>query len=169
MHAWPLFMIEFGSSAGIAVARSASSRMIAADLPPSSRVQRLSCAPQSAPIRFPAAVEPVKLILSTSRCVTRCSPTPRPAATMLTTPAGSPTSSITSARRYASSGVSGAGFSTTVEPDASAGPIFNMIVKSGTFHGTMQPATPTGSRRTSTGPSAPSRKSSNWYSRARFV
>ena len=39
--------------------RSASSRMIAADLPPSSRVQRFSCSPQSAPIWRPAAVEPV--------------------------------------------------------------------------------------------------------------
>ncbi len=68
-------MIELGSRPGIAVARSASSRMIAADFPPSSRVRRLSCAPHSAAIRFPAAVEPVKLILSTSRCVTRCSPT----------------------------------------------------------------------------------------------
>ena len=34
--------------------RSASSRTIAADLPPSSRVQRLSCSPQIAPILRPA-------------------------------------------------------------------------------------------------------------------
>ena len=87
---------------------------------------------------------------------------------MLSTPAGSPASSTTSASRYASSGVSGAGFSTTVEPDASAGPSFSMVMNSGTFHGTIAPTTPTGSRRTSAGPSTPWRHSSNAYSRARL-
>ena len=120
-HASPLFMSAFGMSPGIVVERSASSRMIAADLPPSSRVQRLSCSPQSAAIFLPATVDPVNEILSTSGWVTMCSPTSRPACTMLSTPAGSPASCTASASRYALSGVSGAGFSTTVEPDASAG------------------------------------------------
>ena len=40
------------------VARSASSRMIAADLPPSSSVQRFSCSPHSAAICLPATVRP---------------------------------------------------------------------------------------------------------------
>ncbi len=44
-------------------------------------------------------------------------------------------------------GVSGAGFSTTVQPAASAGPIFAMLRYSGTFHGVIAPTTPTGSRR----------------------
>ena len=51
--------------------RSASGSTIAADLPPSSRLQRLSCSPHSAAIRRPARVLPVKLILSTSGCLTR--------------------------------------------------------------------------------------------------
>ncbi len=165
-HASPLFMSALGIRPGIAVERSASSRMIAADLPPSSRVQRFSCSPHSAAIFFPATVEPVKEILSTSGWVTMCSPTSRPACTMLSTPAGSPASCTASARRYAFSGVSGAGFSTMVEPEASAGASFSMVTNSGTFHGTMAPTTPTGSRRTSVGPSTPWRRSSNAYSRA---
>src|SRR5213595_564023 len=71
-------------------ARSASSRMIAADLPPSSRVTRLSCWPQTVAMDRPAAVEPVKETLSTSLCATRYAPTSRPAGTMLTTPSGTP-------------------------------------------------------------------------------
>ena len=58
---------------------SASSRMIAADLPPSSRLTRLSCSPQRAAIRRPVAVEPVNAILSTPGWRTSASPTSRPA------------------------------------------------------------------------------------------
>ena len=141
--------------------RSASSRMIAADLPPSSSVQRLSCSPQMAPILRPATPEPVNEILSVSGWRTRYSLTSRSACTMLSTPAGSPASCTISARRYASSGVSGDGFSTTVEPDARAGPSFSDVTNSGTFHGTIAPTTPTGSRRTSVGPRMPGRRSSN--------
>ena len=65
MQAWPLFMMAFGSRFGSVAARSASSRMIAADFPPSSSVHRLSRSPQRPPIRLPAAVEPVNEILST--------------------------------------------------------------------------------------------------------
>ena len=38
---------------------SASSRMIAADLPPSSRLTRLSCSPHSVAMRRPTALDPV--------------------------------------------------------------------------------------------------------------
>ena len=79
MQACPLFMMALGSSVGIVVARSASSRMMAADLPPSSSVQRLRRSPHSPPMRLPPTPEPVKLILSTPGCVTRCSDTSRPA------------------------------------------------------------------------------------------
>ena len=48
-----------------AVSMSMSSRMTAADLPPSSRVQRAIRSPQMEAMRRPAAVEPVKVILST--------------------------------------------------------------------------------------------------------
>jgi hypothetical protein len=51
--------------------RSASSRMIAADLPPSSRETGRSSRPQISAICRPAAVEPVKATLSMSGCCTR--------------------------------------------------------------------------------------------------
>ena len=67
---------------------------------------------------------------------------------MLTTPGGKPTSTISSARRSDDSGVSSLGFSTTVLPAASAGPIFQLQNISGKFHGTICPTTPSGSRLT---------------------
>jgi len=88
---------------------------------------------------------------------------------MFTTPGGRPANEIASASSTASSGVSGAGFNTTVAPAASAGPSFSIAVNCGTFHGTMAATTPTGSRRTSAAPIMPERTSSNGYSRARRV
>ncbi len=44
------------------------------------------------------------------------------------------------------SGVSSAGLTTKVQPQASAGAIFHMPIMSGKFHGTMAATTPTGSR-----------------------
>ena len=55
----------------------------------------------------------------------------------------------------ASSGVSGAGLSTMVEPEARAGASLSMAMNSGTFHGMMPAATPTGSWRTRVGPIMP--------------
>ena len=138
-------------SCGMVSSRLASSQTMAADLPPSSRVQRLSCSPQMAPILRPAAVEPVKLTLSMSGWRTRCSPTSRSAGTMFTTPAGTPASMRTSARMLASRGVSGAGLSTMVEPEAIVGPSLSAVMNSGTFQGMMPAQTPTGSRRTRIG------------------
>ena len=57
-----------------------------------------------------------------------------------------PASSASAAKRRAESGVSSAGFSTTVLPAASAGPSFQAAIASGKFHGTIRPTTPTGSR-----------------------
>ena len=45
------------------------------------------------------------------------------------------------------SGASSAGLSTTVQPVASAGPIFQIVALSGPFHGMIAPTTPTGSFR----------------------
>src|SRR4029450_11703726 len=61
----------------ITVARSASSRTMAADFPPSSSETRFTCSPQSWMIRRPAAVDPVNATLSVPGWVTRCSPTAR--------------------------------------------------------------------------------------------
>jgi len=50
--------------------------------------------------------------------------------------------------RSVESGVSSDGFSTTVLPAASAGPIFQLVNISGKFHGTICPTTPIGLRCT---------------------
>ena len=67
---------------------------------------------------------------------------------MLTTPGGMPASTMSSATRSELSGVSSAGFMTTVLPAARAGPIFQLQNMSGKFQGTIIPTTPSGSRRT---------------------
>ena len=87
-QAWPLFISAVNRRPSMVAARSASSSTIAADLPPSSRLTRLSCSPHTDAILRPAAVEPVNATLSMPGWATRCSPTSRPAATMLTTPGG---------------------------------------------------------------------------------
>src|ERR1700739_1224228 len=66
---------------------------------------------------------------------------------MFPTPAGNPASMIRSPRRSAESGVCSAGFSTTVQPVASAGPSFQAAISRGKFHGMSCLTTPTGSRR----------------------
>jgi hypothetical protein len=63
----------------------------------------------------------------------------------LTTPGGTPASRQSSPSRSGVNGASSAGFSTTVQPVASAGPIFQIDAVSGPFHGMMAPTTPTGS------------------------
>jgi len=102
----------------------ASSSSTLADLPPSSRKIFFTVAEASSITRRPVAVEPVKVTMSTrgseaSSSPSRCSED----ATMLTTPGGI---SVFSATRrpiaVALHGVSGAGFSTMVQPAASAGP-----------------------------------------------
>ena len=89
----------------------------------------------------------MKAILSTPGCLTRASPavSPKPG-TMLITPAGKPASSASSPIRSAVSGVCSAGFRTTVQPAASAGPHFQATISIGKFQGMICPATPTGSR-----------------------
>jgi hypothetical protein len=66
-----------------------------------------------------------------------------PPGTMFTTPLGTPARSQISANRMAVSGVNSAGFSTTVQPAAKAGAIFQASISSGKFHGMICPTTPT--------------------------
>jgi hypothetical protein len=97
-------------------------------------------------IDLPTSVDPVKHTLRTAGCVTNRCPTtlPLPGSTV-NTPSGSPASSASSPSRIAVSGVSSAGFSTTVLPAASAGPKPQAAIGIGKFHGTMIPTTPSGS------------------------
>ena len=82
--------------------------------------------------RFPARVEPVNDTMSTRGCEAMASPTTGPTpVTRLNTPAGRPTSSMISARMKALSGATSLGFSTTVQPTASAGATLAAIWCSG--------------------------------------
>src|SRR5262249_34159749 len=80
------------------------------------------------------AGEPVKPTCATSGCpISRLPATePFPGST-LTTPSGIPASSASSPSRSAESGVTSAGLRTTVLPQASAGPSFQLAMLSGKF------------------------------------
>ena len=129
--------------------------MTFADLPPSSSVTRLIVPAAPCITRRPTSVEPVNAIFATSGCSIRRWPTTEPFPTStLTTPSGIPASRQSSPRRIAESGVSSAGFRTTVFPHASAGPSFQLAMFAGKFHGTMSPTTPSGSRNVAATPPA---------------
>ena len=118
--------MQLFTPAAIAFSNGASSSTTNADLPPSSRHTFLMPAPATEATRLPAATEPVKLTMSTPGCEAMASPTTRPVPeTRFSTPAGRPISLADSARMKALSGASSAGFSTTVQPAASAGAILH--------------------------------------------
>ena len=101
-------------------------------LPPSSSVTRLMSSAAIRMISTPVAVEPVNATLSMPGCLTRCAPIVGPSpGTTLITPAGKPTSFASSASRSADSGVAASGLSTTVQPAASAGASFHVVIISG--------------------------------------
>ena len=75
--------------------------------------------------------------------------------TTFRTPAGRPASIASSATRRAVSEVCSAGLTIIEQPAASAGPIFQAIIRSGKFHGNTAPTTPMGSRTTSASASSP--------------
>ena len=107
---------------------SASSRIIFALFPPSSRVTLFTVSDASFETLTPAAVEPVKLTISTSGCEEIDFPISLPCPeTKLNTPLGSPQSCMISARMNAFSGASLDGFSIIVQPEANAGATFPII------------------------------------------
>ena len=65
--------------------------------------------------------------------------------TRLNTPAGTPAASMISAKIWAENGAISDGFSTMVQPTASAGATLQAIWLIGQFHGVMKPQTPIGS------------------------
>ena len=124
--------MQWLTPAAIALPNGASSSTTNADLPPSSRQTFRMPAPATAATRLPAACDPVKLTMSISGCDAIASPTTRPGPdTRLNTPAGRPISRAASASWKALSGASSAGFSTTVQPAASAGAILHTTWWSG--------------------------------------
>lgn len=120
---WPAWVTMLNAANMAAAAKSASSSMITADLPPNSRKTRLTVWLAAAMILRPTAVDPVKVITSTSGLVVSASPTAGPEElSTFTTPGGmSVWLAINSPNASVISGVSGAPLSTTVHPAASAG------------------------------------------------
>ncbi len=154
-QSWPALPNTANGADAAAASRSASAYTTLADFPPSSRVTRLIVSAAPAAIERPTSVEPVNAILATSGCSTRRCPHTDPGpATTLTTPSGSPASTAIRSSSSAVSGVSSAGFSTTVLPAASAGATFHEAITSGKFHGTIIPTTPSGSRKVMSTPPA---------------
>ena len=128
---------------------SADSKMMFADLPPSSSATGLRLRPALAAMARPVAVPPVKPTMSMPGWLTSASPVtlPRPL-TRLTTPGGRPASCITSIMRRTDNGVYSDGFSTQVLPKGMQVATRMEDSASGAFHGEMTAATPFGSRVT---------------------
>ena len=153
MRVWPTqacpeFIRPEKISIGSVESRSASSRMIAADLPPSSSVHGLSFSAAILPISLPTALDPVKVNLSSAGLSVNARPVSTPPGTTESTPSGRPASANTSAIRLVVSGVSAAGLSTMVQPASRAGPSLLAARKNGTFQATTAPTTPMGSLST---------------------
>ena len=147
---WPAWVITWKAVLPTPVSRSASSRTMAADLPPSSRKTRVRLAAAAVMTFWPVAVEPVKDTTSTRGSDESRAPMAWSAeATTLSTPGGRSVSSVAiRPRSVAVHGVSGAGLSTTVQPAASAGATLARLICMGKFHGVTAPTTPAASRRT---------------------
>ena len=123
---WPECEIAAYEQNIAAIARSPSSSSTNADLPPSSRNTRFTVALAAAMIWRPTGVEPVNDTTSTSGWVVSSAPTAlSDDVRTFTTPGGmSVASAISLPSASVAHGVSGAPFSTTVQPAASAGASF---------------------------------------------
>src|ERR1700676_4200992 len=120
------------SAPSTAASQSASAKKMFGDLPPSSRVTRFNVSAALLTIIFPTAALPVKAILSTPGWLTSAAPATSPAPfTTFTTPGDNPTSSSQLANSSAANGVCSAGFSTQVQPAASAGASFHAAISNG--------------------------------------
>ena len=128
-----------------AASRSASSNTMNGALPPSSSESFLIVPAHCAISTLPIAVDPVNDSFRTTGFAVSSPPISAAGPVMtLKTPLGKPARSASSASASAENGVCDAGFSTTVQPAASAGPAFRVIIASGKFQGVMHATTPTG-------------------------
>src|SRR5690606_9626538 len=96
----------------------------------------------------PVASEPVNVTWSTPGWATSHSPASRAPPIVLNTPGGKPARANSSANFITDTGACSEGLTTIVQPAASAGASFQVSSRSGEFHGTIAPTTPTGSRVT---------------------
>ena len=128
LHDCPEFVHIPKTSRDIDCTKSASSRMILADLPPNSCATRLTVGAAFRATSMPARVEPVNETMSILGCDEIAAPTVGPSPlTRLNTPAGTPASSIISANKIALNGATSDGLSTIVQPAARAGATLHAI------------------------------------------
>ena len=149
MHVWPLLRNLQISAPATASSRSASSKTMNGALPPSSSDTFFTCFAHCAISSFPTSVEPVKPSLRTIGLPVSSPPiTGASSAAPVTswkTPSGRPASRPSCAIASAVSGVCSAGFSTIVQPAASAGADLRVGIAAGKFHGVIPAVTPIGS------------------------
>src|SRR6202047_2737663 len=152
LHDWPELLNMCMTPPVTALVRSAPSRMMFGDLPPSSWLTRLTVGAARLATSIPARVEPAHEIMSMFGCSLMAAPTsgPRPL-TRLNTPFGTPASCRISAKINADVGVNSDGLRIMVQPAASAGATLQAIWFSGQFHGVIMPITPTHSRTPNAG------------------
>ncbi len=120
---WPPFWTMALTITGAAASRSASSKTICGDLPPSSSVQGMWFRAAAIWTCSPTSGEPVKLMKSTPGCSESARPatSPRPV-TILMAPGGKPVSVASSPMRNMVRQASSAGLVTVALPMASAAP-----------------------------------------------
>ena len=128
---WPTPPIAAGTSVGSTSSRSASSRMIAGDLPPSSSTVRARRGAVCVTTSTPTLTPPVMCTMSTPGWLTRCRLASKPTAMMFTTPSGKPAASAHSAITRAVSCESGAALAMKTHPAKSPGMIFIPISGTG--------------------------------------
>src|SRR6202048_44397 len=112
-------------------------------LPPSSSDSFLTVPAHCCISNLPTSVEPVKVNLRTIGFEVSSPPTSFDGpVTQEKTPFGTPARSASSHNANAEKGVAVAGFSTIVQPAASAGPALRVIIAAGKFHGVVAAVTP---------------------------
>ena len=146
---WPEWNDQVEPMHPTAPLMSASSNTTQAPLPPSSSSVRFMVRAAFSAMVTPTWVEPVKLTQSTSSASTSAAEEAGPLPlTRLTTPGGKPTSLRMRTSSTMARGSCGAGLTTTVLPEASAGATLPAMLTMGKLYEVMQATTPTGWRLT---------------------
>src|SRR6478752_454894 len=142
-HVCPVLRYFDAIAPSTAASRSASPKTMNGALPPSSSDTFFIVLAHCAISDLPTAVEPVNDSFRTVGFDVSSAPiSAADPVTTLNTPLGTPARSASSASASAENGVCDAGFNTTVQPAARAGPAFRVIIARGKFQGVMHAATP---------------------------
>src|SRR6266566_1967553 len=142
---WPAFRYFEAIAPLTAISMSASSKTMNGALPPNSSDIFFIVPAHCCISNLPTSVEPVKVNLRTVGFEVSSPPISFDGpVTQENTPFGRPARSANSHKANAENGVAVAGFSTIVQPAASAVPALRVIIAAGKFHGVIAPQTPTG-------------------------